>query len=79
MNRSTSLLAYATLAFAGMAANAAPIYTNFITVNGAGDNAGGTTIDAVNNSGALVKFRLSTLTRPYSPISCATPTGPSPP
>jgi hypothetical protein len=56
MTRPTSLLAFATLAFAGIAAHAAPIYTNFVTVNGAGDNAGGTTINAVNNSGALVGF-----------------------
>jgi hypothetical protein len=56
MARQTSLLVYATLAFAGVAANAAPIYNNFITVNGAGDNAGGTTINAVSNSGALVGF-----------------------
>ena len=56
MPRSASLLAAAALTtLATMAAHAASIY-NFVTVNGSGDNGGGTTINAISNSGALVGF-----------------------
>ncbi len=56
MTRTTFLLACATFALAGLTANAAPIYTSFVTVNGPGDNAGGTTVNGVSNTGALVGF-----------------------
>lgn len=55
MSRTTSLLACATFALAGLAADAAPIY-NFVTLNGPGDNGGGTTVNGVSNSGAIVGF-----------------------
>jgi PEP-CTERM motif len=56
MQRPTFLLACGTFVFAGLAADAAPIYNNFVTLNGPGDNAGGTTVNAVSNSGAIVGF-----------------------
>src|SRR5579863_4205901 len=56
MTRSMLLMACATFAFAGLAAQASPIYNNFSTLNGSGDNAGGTTINGVSNSGAIVGF-----------------------
>ncbi|MGA7411309.1 MAG: PEP-CTERM sorting domain-containing protein [Bryobacteraceae bacterium] len=56
MSRTTPLLACAAFAFAGFVANAFPIYNNFVTVNGPGDNAGGTTVNGVSNLGALVGF-----------------------
>jgi hypothetical protein len=56
MSRTTSLIAYATFALAALTADAAPIYNNFITINGPGDNAGGTTVNAVSNTGAIVGF-----------------------
>lgn len=40
----------------GFSAWAAPIYSNFITVDGPGDNAGGTTINGISSTGALVGF-----------------------
>ena len=52
----TSRLAYAALLpLLATAASAASIY-NFVTVNGPGDNAGGTTINGISNTGALVGF-----------------------
>jgi len=55
MTRTTSMLAGLTLASLTLSANAATIYT-FVTVNGPGDNAGGTTVNALSNSGAIVGF-----------------------
>jgi hypothetical protein len=56
MLRKASLLAYSIFALAGHTANASPIYNNFVTFNGSGDNGGGTTVNAVNNLGAIVAF-----------------------
>ncbi|HTA45853.1 MAG TPA: PEP-CTERM sorting domain-containing protein [Bryobacteraceae bacterium] len=56
MTRSMLLMACATFAFAGLAAQASPIYNNFTTLNGSGDNAGGTTINGISSSGAVVGF-----------------------
>jgi PEP-CTERM motif len=56
MSRTTSILAAAALASLTLAANATPVYNNFVTFNGPGDNAGGTTVNAVSNSGAIVGF-----------------------
>jgi hypothetical protein len=55
MSRTTFLLACTTFTFAALAAHAAPIY-NFVTFNGPGDNAGGTTVNGISNSGAIVGF-----------------------
>jgi hypothetical protein len=52
----TSLRAALALATITVAANAAPIYNNFVTFNGPGDNAGGTTVNGVSNTGAIVGF-----------------------
>jgi len=35
---------------------ASPVYATFVTFNGPGDNAGGTTVNGVSNSGAIVGF-----------------------
>jgi hypothetical protein len=43
-------------ASAALTANASPIYTNFVTFNGPGNNAGGTTANAISNTGAIVGF-----------------------
>lgn len=56
MSRTAFSLACAIFALAALAADASPIYNNFVTVNGPGDNAGGTTLNAVSNSGAIVGF-----------------------
>jgi hypothetical protein len=40
------------------AAPAASVY-NFVTVNGPGDNGGGTTVNAISNAGALVGFGMN--------------------
>ena len=56
MTRKTFLLACGTFAFFGIAANATPVYNNFVTINGPGDNGGGTTINGVSNTGAIVGF-----------------------
>ena len=56
MSKATSMLACTAVAFAGLTAHAAPIYNNFITFNGPGDNASGTTVNAVNSAGAIVGF-----------------------
>src|ERR1035438_314839 len=37
-------------------ASASPVYNTFVTFNGAGDNAGGTTVNGVSNTGAIVGF-----------------------
>ncbi len=42
-------------AVTAVAADAGPIYT-FFTFNGPGDNAGGTTVDGISNTGAIVGF-----------------------
>ena len=76
MTRTTFPLAWAAFTLAGLAADAAPVYNNFVTLNGAGDNAGGTTVNAVSNSGAIVGFS-SNANAPSSPISCSIPTGTS--
>jgi hypothetical protein len=55
MSRTTSMLAAAAIASLTLAANAAPVYS-FTTINGPGDNAGGTTVNAVSNSGAIAGF-----------------------
>jgi len=55
MARVTSLLWCAVFAFTGLSARAGTIY-NFVTLNGPGDNAGGTTVNAVSNTGAIVGF-----------------------
>lgn len=52
----TALLVCAASVCTVMAAGAAPIYPHFVTVDGAGDNGGGTTINGVSNTGALVGF-----------------------
>src|SRR5579871_4955168 len=39
-----------------LAANAGPIWNNFVSFSGPGDNAGGTTVNGVNNNGAVVGF-----------------------
>lgn len=51
----TGLTCAAVLLFLITAADAASIYT-FVTVNGPGDNGGGTTINAISNTGELVGF-----------------------
>jgi hypothetical protein len=56
MLRTTPMLACAIVAVASLAAHASPVYNNFVTVNGPGDNAGGTTVNGVSNLGALVGF-----------------------
>ncbi len=56
MTRTNAILAAAALASFTLAANASPVYNTFITFNGPGDNAGGTTVNAVSNSGAIVGF-----------------------
>ena len=56
MSLSRSIFSLAALASLAAAAHAAPLYTNFFTFNGPGDNAGGTTVNAVANSGAIVGF-----------------------
>ena len=35
---------------------ASPVYTTFVTFNGPGDNAGGTTVNGVSNNGSIVGF-----------------------
>lgn len=52
MLRSTFLMA----CFLALSAGASPIYNNFIDINGPGDNAGGTTVNAVSSNGAVVGF-----------------------
>ncbi len=52
MLRTTFLLACCLAISAG----AGPIYNNFITFDGPGDNAGGTTVNAVSSNGAVVGF-----------------------
>lgn len=41
--------------FSGMA-TASPVYSTFVTFSGPGDNAGGTTVNGVSNTGAIVGF-----------------------
>jgi hypothetical protein len=55
MARTTLILAVAGYISLTLAANAASIY-NFTTINGPGDNAGGTTVNGVSNAGSLVGF-----------------------
>lgn len=57
MSRTTSTAAAALAALTCMAltAQAGPIY-NFTTFSGPGDNAGGTTVNGVSNTGAIVGF-----------------------
>ncbi len=47
--------ACAALVLFGFAAHAATLY-NFVTFDGSGDNAGGTTVNGVSNTGAIVGF-----------------------
>jgi len=54
MTRTISMLVGAALVLA-LTADASPIY-NFATFNGPGDNAGGTTVNGVSNTGAIVGF-----------------------
>lgn len=56
MLRTTFLLAWATFAFTVMEARATPFNNNFITFDGPGDNAGGTTVNGVSNTGAIAGF-----------------------
>jgi PEP-CTERM motif len=54
--RSVLLLFAAAFACITLPATAAPIYNTFVTIDGAGDNGGGTTINGVSNTGAIVGF-----------------------
>ena len=56
MAHKTFLTVWAACALCGASANAAPIYNNFVTTNGPGDNAGGTTVNGVSYTGAIVGF-----------------------
>lgn len=49
------MLVTAAVASALLTAHAAPLYT-FVTFDGPGNNAGGTTVNAISNSGAIVGF-----------------------
>ncbi len=55
MTRAMYALLCAVFAISTATANATPIY-NFVTFNGPGDNAGGTTVNGISNSGAIVGF-----------------------
>jgi hypothetical protein len=55
MTRATCTLLGAVFALSTLTANASSIY-NFVTFNGPGDNGGGTTANAISNSGAIVGF-----------------------
>jgi hypothetical protein len=55
MSRKSFPLAAAALASVALTAYAGPIY-NFTTFDGAGNNAGGTTVNGVSNTGAIVGF-----------------------
>ena len=55
MSRKSFPLAAAALASVALSAYAGPVY-NFTTFDGAGDNAGGTTVNGVSNTGAIVGF-----------------------
>ena len=56
MSRAKLLLGCAMFALAGATAQGGPIYNNFFTINGPGDNGGGTTVNGVSNSGEIVGF-----------------------
>jgi hypothetical protein len=55
MAQTTTSLTWAVLALAVSTAQATPVY-NFMTINGPGDNAGGTTINGISNTGTVAGF-----------------------
>ncbi len=55
MKRAACTLLGTVFALSTLTANASSIY-NFVTFNGPGDNGGGTTANAISNSGAIVGF-----------------------
>jgi hypothetical protein len=56
MTRMTWMFAAVMFASAAPTANASPVYSNFVTFNGPGNSAGGTTANAISNAGAIVGF-----------------------
>jgi probable HAF family extracellular repeat protein len=58
MARTTAMLASAALLCFTLAAKADPINYNFVSFNGPGNNGGGTTVNGISNSGAIVGFSM---------------------
>jgi hypothetical protein len=51
-------------ASAALTANASPVYSNFVTFSGPGNNGGGTTANAISNAGTIAGFSSDNATTP---------------